>query len=175
MLSDKLLDQFLDDFLVGKPELVAIEKKHDIRPEAVDIWETGEEEDMAFQDMPAAPPADHRLSKRTWAAIFMIIVMIPLTIWFGIQFMGDRKYYFISMMIIIYTIVPFIMVFEGRKPQARELVILAVLTAIAVAGRAAFFMLPNRAFWSALSQALFQIFSLARAHGHRGRCLLLAL
>ena len=143
MLSDKLLDQFLDDFLVGKPESVAIEKKNEIRPEAVDIWETGEEEDMAFQDLPAAPPADHRLSKRTWAAIFMIIVMIPLTIWFGIQFMGDRKYYFISMMIIIYTIVPFIMVFEGRKPQARELVILAVLTAIAVAGRAAFFMLPQ--------------------------------
>jgi len=34
-------------------------------------------------------------------------------------------------------------VFESRKPQARELVIVAVLCAIAVAGRAAFFMLPQ--------------------------------
>ena len=38
---------------------------------------------------------------------------------------------------------PFFMVFENRKPQARELVIIAVLCAIGVAGRAAFFMLPE--------------------------------
>jgi len=38
---------------------------------------------------------------------------------------------------------PFALVFEGRKPQARELVVIAVLCAIAVAGRAAFFMLPE--------------------------------
>ena len=35
------------------------------------------------------------------------------------------------------------MVFEDRDPQARELVIIAVLAAIAVAGRGAFFMLPQ--------------------------------
>ena len=35
------------------------------------------------------------------------------------------------------------MVFESRKPQARELVIISALCAIAVAGRAAFFMLPQ--------------------------------
>ena len=38
---------------------------------------------------------------------------------------------------------PFFMVFEGRKPQARELVVIAVLCALGVAGRAAFFMLPQ--------------------------------
>jgi energy-coupling factor transport system ATP-binding protein len=38
---------------------------------------------------------------------------------------------------------PFFIVFEGRKPHARELVIVAVLCAIGVAGRAAFFMLPQ--------------------------------
>jgi len=35
------------------------------------------------------------------------------------------------------------MSFEGRKPQAREMILIAVLTAIAVAGRAAFFMVPQ--------------------------------
>lgn len=39
--------------------------------------------------------------------------------------------------------IPFAMIFEKRKPQARELVLIAVLTAIAVAGRGAFFMLPQ--------------------------------
>ena len=35
------------------------------------------------------------------------------------------------------------MVFESRRPKARELVIISVLCAIAVAGRTAFFMLPQ--------------------------------
>ena len=38
---------------------------------------------------------------------------------------------------------PFFLIFEGRKPQARELLTIAVLVAIAVAGRAAFFMVPS--------------------------------
>ena len=38
---------------------------------------------------------------------------------------------------------PFLAAFENRKPHARELVLLAVICAIAVAGRAAFFMLPQ--------------------------------
>lgn len=38
---------------------------------------------------------------------------------------------------------PFFLVFEGRKPQARELVVISTICAIAVAGRMAFFMFPN--------------------------------
>lgn len=53
------------------------------------------------------------------------------------------SYYAISMVIIVLAMLPFIVVFEGRKPQARELVIIAVLVAIAVVGRAAFFMVPE--------------------------------
>ena len=54
-----------------------------------------------------------------------------------------RKYYFISLVIIIYSLLPFFMVFEGRKPQVRELVVLATMVALATAGRAAFFMIPS--------------------------------
>lgn len=38
--------------------------------------------------------------------------------------------------------VPFYISFERRKPQARTIVLLTVLTGLAVAGRAAFFMVP---------------------------------
>jgi energy-coupling factor transport system ATP-binding protein len=38
---------------------------------------------------------------------------------------------------------PFALVFESRKPQARELVVIAARGAFGVAGRAAFFMLPE--------------------------------
>jgi len=84
-----------------------------------------------------------KLSKRTIAAAAMILLSIPVTIYIGVYLFGDRRFYFISILIILQTMLPFALVFEGRSPQARELVIIAVLCAIAVAGRAAFFMLPQ--------------------------------
>lgn len=84
-----------------------------------------------------------KLSRRTIVAAIMILVAIPATILFGIYVMDDRKYYIVSLLIIVYSMIPFVMVFEKRKPQARELIIIAVLAAIAIAGRAAFFMLPQ--------------------------------
>ncbi|MEE0867024.1 MAG: energy-coupling factor transporter ATPase [Clostridia bacterium] len=89
------------------------------------------------------PQNKQSLSKRTAVAALLILLAIPLTIYIGIFYLGDRKYYFISLLIIIETMIPFCMVFESRKPQARELVIISVLCAIAVAGRTAFFMVPQ--------------------------------
>ncbi len=84
-----------------------------------------------------------KLSKRTVVATLLILLAIPLTIYAGFSFLDDRKYYFTSLLIILETMIPFCMVFESKKPQARELVIISVLCALAVAGRAAFFMLPQ--------------------------------
>lgn len=89
------------------------------------------------------PVSDRRFTRRTLLAALMILVVIPATILFGIFVLDDRKYYFVSLLIILYTMVPFALVYERRKPQARELIVIAVLAAIAVAGRAAFFMLPQ--------------------------------
>ena len=83
------------------------------------------------------------LSKRTIAAAILILIFIPLTIFIGVFYLGDRKYYFISLLIIVEVTLPFVMIFEGRKPQARELVVISVLCAIGVAGRGAFFMIPQ--------------------------------
>lgn len=83
------------------------------------------------------------VQRRTLFATILILVVIPLTILFGIFYLNDRKYYFISMLMITYTMIPFALVFEKRLPQARELIVIAVLAAIAVAGRSAFFMVPQ--------------------------------
>lgn len=93
--------------------------------------------------MSAQPQADPRMSRRTLWAVVLILLVIPATILFGVFVLNDRKYYFISLLIVLYTMIPFAMVFENRKPQARELMVIAVLAAIAVAGRSAFFMLPQ--------------------------------
>ncbi len=83
------------------------------------------------------------LSWRTIAAILIVLFAAPLTIWAGIHYFGDRRYYLISILIILETALPFFIAFESRKPQARELVIISVLCAIAVVSRAAFSFLPQ--------------------------------
>ncbi|MCI6859396.1 MAG: ECF transporter S component [Eubacterium sp.] len=95
-----------------------------------------------------------KLSKRTRVALLLLLIVIPVTVVFGAmawkgdisginEIMGGKIYYGISLFLMIYAMIPFFMVFEGRKPQARELIVLASLAALACAGRAAFFMVPS--------------------------------
>ena len=73
----------------------------------------------------------------------LILLLIPLTLFVGVYYFAGWKYYFISLLILLECMLPFFLIFEGRKPQARELVLIAVLVALNVAGRAAFFVLPE--------------------------------
>lgn len=86
---------------------------------------------------------ERKLPKRTILASAMILFLIPITLVIGVYYLGNTHYYIIATAILLETMIPFALIFEGRKPKARELVIIAVICAIAVAGRAAFFMLPN--------------------------------
>ncbi len=85
----------------------------------------------------------YKLTKRSFLGLVFVLVAIPLTIYAGVVFLDDRQYYFISLLIILELMVPFGMLFEKRKPQARELIVISVLCAIAVSGRVAFSMLPQ--------------------------------
>jgi len=89
------------------------------------------------------PRENRKLSKRTLVATILILLLIPLTLFIGETYLAGKKYYFIALLIMLECMIPFFLIFESRKPQARELVIVAVLCAIGVASRAAFFMLPQ--------------------------------
>ncbi len=93
--------------------------------------------------VPGASREKKPLPKRTRLAAGLILLLIPLTLFFGAYYLGDRKYYFLSLLLLLEGMAPFFLRFEGRKPPARELVVLASLCALGVAGRAAFFMLPQ--------------------------------
>ena len=56
---------------------------------------------------------------------------------------GGRAYVVTSVIVVLCAIAPFFVIFESRRPQARELVMLAVMAALAVAARAAFIWLPG--------------------------------
>ena len=73
----------------------------------------------------------------------IVVILIPFTIFAGVTWLQDQKYLFISLLVLIEGMLPFFMLFEGHKPQARELVLIAVLCALTVAGRSVFAALPQ--------------------------------
>lgn len=80
---------------------------------------------------------------RLAASIAVAAVLVPLMIALGTAVWDDRRYYIVSLIIIVLSMLPFALRFERSKKTARELVVLAAMTAICVAGRAAFYMLPQ--------------------------------
>lgn len=83
------------------------------------------------------------LNTRMKVAAFIIFFLIPCTMYISLKYLGDRKYYFVSLLMILYTMFPFFMIFEKREPKARELILLAVMVSLAVAGRGALYFLPH--------------------------------
>lgn len=70
------------------------------------------------------------------ASLVVILVLIPATLYLGTHLRG-RWYYLTATLVILEAMLPFFFTFESRKPQARELVTIAVMAALAVAGRVA--------------------------------------
>ncbi len=73
----------------------------------------------------------------------MFLILVPVTILFGQYFLDDRKYNFISTLIVIECMLPFFLQFEGLKLKSKDIAIIAVLCSIGILGRAAFFMVPQ--------------------------------
>lgn len=74
-----------------------------------------------------------------WAAVIAVALA---TVAVG-ALMRGKSYIITSALLVIYCMIPFFVSFESRKPHAREVVLIAVMTALAVAARAAFIWLPN--------------------------------
>ena len=81
------------------------------------------------------------MKKSNLATLLIFLLMIPATLVLGSR-MSGKSYYLTSTLIIVELLIPFFLTFEGRKPQARELVVIAVMCALAVAARVAI-PIPN--------------------------------
>ena len=82
------------------------------------------------------------MKKSTVLSLLAICVLIPGTLFLGTRLPG-RAHYITSTLVIIETMLPFFFLFEKRKPQARELVTIAVMCALATVSRVAFAFLPS--------------------------------
>ena len=48
--------------------------------------------------------------KRTKMSAVMIFIMIPLTLWLSVKFLDTTKYMITSLLVILYTMLPFFMI-----------------------------------------------------------------
>ena len=59
------------------------------------------------------PLEKRKLHKRTVIATLLILLLIPLTLFVGVYYFAGRKYYFISLLILLECMLPFFLIFEG--------------------------------------------------------------
>lgn len=84
--------------------------------------------------------------KRTAFAFLLILIMIPVTLLMGIVLDKHTNYMLISVVLLVYTMLPFMLVFEHRKPKAREIVMISSMSALTVcANVASAFTIPIHA------------------------------
>ena len=138
MLTERELDHFLDSFL-------AIPGKETASRE--NISEAGEE--LEEYQLPAdgliirQMEKDGKVGRRTWFALVLMLLIVPALLYLSVRIFHGKKYMISSLIVVFAAMLPFFMMFEGRKPKAREIMVIAVLSALGVAGRAAFFMVPS--------------------------------
>ena len=107
-------------------------------------------QDPTGMEKPVKTAAKQALARKhngiPWIKILIFAIFflcIPITIYFGHTVLQQRKYYFISLLLVLEALAAFFLSFEKGSPKLRDMMIVSVMTAITVAGRAAFYMVPN--------------------------------
>ena len=73
----------------------------------------------------------------------VMLILAAATVYAGYFISDNHRYMVVSLLLILYAMVPFFWKFERRQPKAREIVLIVVMVTAAVVGRGAFFMIPN--------------------------------
>jgi len=76
--------------------------------------------------------------KRTIVSSLLIFILLPLLIFLGFTLLKGRHYMIVSFVMLFFIIMPFFMIFEKRKPKAREIVMIGMMTALTVVSQLIF-------------------------------------
>lgn len=82
-------------------------------------------------------------SKLTILSLAVLFIIAPLCIFLCMKFIESKSYYLASVLIIICAVIPFFVFFEKRRIKTGEIVIVAMMTALAVASRSAMLFIPQ--------------------------------
>ena len=81
--------------------------------------------------------------RRPLRAALLALVPAAVIVLLGSLVWANRRFYLVSLLLLVLALVPMLLRFERRAPQAREIVPLAVLIAVGAAGRVAFAFAPG--------------------------------
>lgn len=79
---------------------------------------------------------------RLTLSLINFLLLIPAVLVMGL-FFKNFSFVFVALIILLLALVSFFLLFENKKVKARELVPIAIMIAIAVVGRAAFYFVPQ--------------------------------
>ncbi|MBO5369805.1 MAG: energy-coupling factor ABC transporter ATP-binding protein, partial [Clostridia bacterium] len=74
------------------------------------------------------PKSNTKLSWQSFVSMAVMLIAVPATILFGLYALDGKKYYFISLMIILEILIPMGLFFEGRHHKTGKLVMISVLS-----------------------------------------------
>lgn len=80
--------------------------------------------------------------KKIFLFLLVILILGLIVVW-QIFWADTTSWYVVAAVLLVLSAVPFFARFEHRAPTARELSLLAVMTALAVVSRAAFYLVPQ--------------------------------
>lgn len=82
-------------------------------------------------------------SKLIAVSVIFSVILAPLIVLLCYKLIENKSYYVAAVLLIICAVVPFFVFFENRKIKTAEIVILAMMTALAVASRSVMIFLPQ--------------------------------
>lgn len=138
MLTERELDHFLDSFFAIPGEEPASRENRSEAGEELEEYQLPAD-GLIIRQM----EKDGKVGHRTWFALVLMLLIVPALLYLSVRIFHGKKYMISSLIVVFAAMLPFFMMFEGRKPKAREIMVIAVLSALGVAGRAAFFMVPS--------------------------------
>ena len=80
---------------------------------------------------------------KTAIDLSIAFIVVPAVIFIGVTLFNDRKYMLISVFIAFLSCLPFFVAFEKGRRTGRELVVIAVMSAISIVGRIIFAPIPG--------------------------------
>lgn len=73
----------------------------------------------------------------------VIFICIPLVIILALHSVINKRFNFVSMIIVFLSCIPFYLRYENRKPHAREIVVLSVMITLTILSRVVFALTPG--------------------------------
>ena len=133
MLEGKALDQFMDRFW-GETRNEQLLKSGKSVVEQSSLADTSEDDleeyELKEDGIIIQPIHKGKIEKRTWIGLVMFLAFVPLVLFILVHKFHGKHDVIISLLVLAYSMIPFFMVFEGRHPQAREIMVIAVMAAL---------------------------------------------